>query len=79
MYGLLDTYIQLLKPSISVAPKQSGRDGRTTLQVKLAGPSSVNPFAPSVAPEVSGTVVDVLHTWDAFKVRVAHKYPKKMP
>lgn len=73
--SLLDTYIQLLKPSVSVAPKQSGRSGRTTLEVKLAGASSVNPYTPTVSPEVSGTVFDVLNTWDALKVGVKQPQP----
>jgi hypothetical protein len=66
--SLLDSYIQLSSPKVSVAAQQSGRAGRTTLTVAIPS-SSANQFMPVVSPEAQGTTFDVLKTWDALKVR----------
>lgn len=66
--ALLDSYIQLLNPNIAFSAQQTGRDDRTTLTVKLTD-SSVNKFTPVVSPQSQGITVDVLHTWEALKVR----------
>lgn len=65
--SLLDSYIQLSKPKVSIAAQQSGRAGRTTLTVAIPS-SSANQFMPVVSPEEQGTTFDVLYTWDALKV-----------
>lgn len=65
--ALLDSYIQFSKPQVAISDKQSGRDGRTTLTVKFTE-DSVSKFTPVVSPQVDGITVDVLNTWDAFKV-----------
>jgi hypothetical protein len=68
--SLLDSYIQLSKPKVSIAAHQSGRAGRTTLTVAIPS-SSAKQFMPVVSPEAQGTTFDVLKTWDALKVRIS--------
>lgn len=66
--GLLDSYIQLANPKVSLDARRSGRPGTMPLTLQLSE-SSVNKYSSVISPQaVEGITVDVLNTWDAFKV-----------
>lgn len=71
--ALLDSYIEFFNPNVSISEQQSNRDGRTTLTVTLSSRAQVSKHMPVVSPQVQGTTMDILDTWDALKVRLTIK------
>lgn len=70
--SLLDSYIHIYQPTLAISAKQSGREGRTTLTIKVDD-RSVSQFMPVVSPQTQGMTFDVLRTWDALKVHLSSR------